>query len=166
MEHNVVHKLTSNNTFMICTDHHADHVHLLQRCSDCGDVKEQCSTSLGFEFPKTRGFSPDKAQVIELVGKCARCKWLTKDSFGLFATVRWSVWHHLPLPNHLYGALLLMTLKSMFFSLSNASALDFRREPEASISALKSSPQWKKHKDFKTGIMNEVFLNFVTWAFS
>ena len=74
MEHNVVHKLTSNNTFMICTDHHADHVHLLQRCSDCGDVKEQCSTSLGFEFPKIRGFSPDKAQVIELVGHCAQCK--------------------------------------------------------------------------------------------
>ena len=59
-----------------------------------------------------------------------------------------------------------MMLKSMSFLLSNASVLDIRREPEASISALKSSPQWEKHKDFKTGRMNEGFLNFVTEAFS
>ncbi len=37
-----------------------------------------------------------------------------------------------------------MTLKSMFFSISNASALDIRREPEDSISALKKLSAMEK----------------------
>ena len=74
IENNVVHKLTSNNTFLVCADKHADHVHVLQHCLDCGEIKEQCSASLQFEFPKTNEFLPNKSQVIELLGECLRCK--------------------------------------------------------------------------------------------
>lgn len=74
IEQSVVHKLMSANTFLLCNDTHMDHVHLLQRCSRCGEVKEQCAASMRFEFPKTQGFLPDQAQVIEVVGQCASCK--------------------------------------------------------------------------------------------
>jgi len=46
----------------------------LQHCLDCGEIKEQCSASLQFEFPKTNEFLPNKSQVIELLGECLRCK--------------------------------------------------------------------------------------------
>lgn len=73
----VVHKLTSNNTYVLCQDEHAEHVHVIQHCQQCAATLEDCHTSQALQLPQTLqrdGFQADPTQVIELTGVCQRCQ--------------------------------------------------------------------------------------------
>ena len=73
----VVHKLTSNNTYVLCQDEHAEHVHVIRHCQQCATTHEDCQTSQALKLPQTLqsdGFQADPNQVIELTGVCQRCQ--------------------------------------------------------------------------------------------
>lgn len=73
----VVHKLTSNNTYVLCQDEHAEHVHVIQHCQRCASTVENCETSQALQLPATLpndGFQADPSQVIELTGVCQQCQ--------------------------------------------------------------------------------------------
>lgn len=73
----IVHKLTSNNTYVLCQDEHAEHVHVIQHCQRCAATVEDCETSQALQLPKTfpnDGFQADLSQVIELTGLCQQCQ--------------------------------------------------------------------------------------------
>lgn len=72
----VVHKLASNSTYLICQDEHAGHVHIIRHCHQCAHTAEDCQTSQALALPALLpddGFQADLGQVIELTGVCQRC---------------------------------------------------------------------------------------------
>ncbi len=69
----IVHKVESNNTYLICNDSHTDHFHVLLHCSNCESVEESCKTSNKVSIPNVQKFTPKKGQVIELHGLCSSC---------------------------------------------------------------------------------------------
>ncbi len=69
----VVHKVDSNNTYLICNDSHVDHFHVLLHCDSCETVEESCKTSNQVSIPNIQKFTPKKGQVIELHGLCSNC---------------------------------------------------------------------------------------------
>lgn len=73
IELGLIHKIDSNNTYLICNDNHHDHFHLLLHCDKCDQVEESCAVSKQIHLPDGFGFLPKKNQVIEVVGTCAEC---------------------------------------------------------------------------------------------
>lgn len=74
IELGLIHKIDSNNTYLICNDNHHDHFHLLLHCDKCDQVEESCTVSKQIHLPDGFGFLPKKNQVIEVVGTCAECR--------------------------------------------------------------------------------------------
>ena len=74
IELGLVHKIESNNTYLLCNDDHHNHYHVLLRCIACEKVEESCELSKQALLPNTHGFSPKKDQVIELQGLCQDCQ--------------------------------------------------------------------------------------------
>jgi Fur family zinc uptake transcriptional regulator len=70
----VVHKVESNNTYLICNDSHLDHFHVLLHCDNCQSVEESCEISNKVSIANNQKFTPKKGQVIELHGLCNNCK--------------------------------------------------------------------------------------------
>ena len=72
----IVHKLNSNNTFMICHILRNEHVHVLQHCDSCNKVKETCVEEIGIPLEKIslqNHFKIHTGQVIETIGHCNEC---------------------------------------------------------------------------------------------
>jgi len=69
----VVHKVDSNNTYLICNDSHVDHFHVLLHCDSCETVEESCEISSKVTIASNKNFTPKKGQVIELHGLCSNC---------------------------------------------------------------------------------------------
>ncbi len=74
IELGLVHKIESNNTYLVCNDTHTDHFHVLFHCTECNKVEESCHNSKQILLPDTNKFSPKKGQVIELKGVCNHCQ--------------------------------------------------------------------------------------------
>lgn len=68
-----IHKIESNNTYLICRDDHDNHLHVLQHCVTCDSVSETCELSNQFRIPKIKSFLVEPSQVIELKGQCSSC---------------------------------------------------------------------------------------------
>lgn len=68
-----VHKLESANKFVLCTDEHRNHIHVLQHCNNCHSVEESCDVSRMIKMPISSSFKPDSNQVIEIQGRCQKC---------------------------------------------------------------------------------------------
>ena len=73
IEIGVIHKIESNNTYLICHDDHDDHLHVLQHCISCNLVSETCELSSQFQMPLTKSFLVNPSQVIEVKGQCSSC---------------------------------------------------------------------------------------------
>ena len=73
IELRLIHKIDSSNKFIVCNDAHRDHVHVLQRCTECQSVKESCEISSLIQMPESTSFHIDTNQVIEIQGRCAEC---------------------------------------------------------------------------------------------
>ena len=70
----VVHKIDSSNTYVLCQDDHDHHLHVIQLCTECQQVEENCAVSQALMLPKEPGFTPTPDQVIELKGLCKDCQ--------------------------------------------------------------------------------------------
>lgn len=75
-EQGFIHKIESNNAFMLC--HHFEHHHPAQLliCESCGNVTELHSHTLDTEFNKlatAKGFHIQR-QTIEARGQCSSCR--------------------------------------------------------------------------------------------
>ena len=73
IELGLIHKIDSSNTFIVCNDEHRNHVHVLQRCTQCQSVKESCEISSLIKMPDSESFHVDIHQVIEIQGQCGEC---------------------------------------------------------------------------------------------
>ncbi|HBC49701.1 MAG TPA: transcriptional repressor [Gammaproteobacteria bacterium] len=73
IELGLIHKIDSSNTFIVCNDEHRNHVHVLQRCTQCQSVKESCEISSLIKIPDSESFHVDIHQVIEIQGQCGEC---------------------------------------------------------------------------------------------
>lgn len=73
IELGLIHKIDSLNTFIVCNDEHRNHMHVLQRCTQCQSVKESCEISSLIKMPQSASFHIDTHQVIEIQGQCAEC---------------------------------------------------------------------------------------------
>ena len=71
IELGLIHKIDSLNKFIVCNDEHRNHVHVLQRCTQCQSVKESCEISSLIKMPQSASFHIDTHQVIEIQGQCA-----------------------------------------------------------------------------------------------
>ena len=69
----VVHKVESNNTYLVCNDSHTDHFHVLLHCTSCDNIEESCKNSNKLSIPNINKFTPEEGQVIELHGLCNNC---------------------------------------------------------------------------------------------
>jgi len=74
IEMDVVHKIDSSNTYLICNDTHTNHFHVLLQCSNCKSVEESCQISAQLSLPESNKFSIKDGQVIEFLGLCNNCK--------------------------------------------------------------------------------------------
>lgn len=73
-EMGVVHKIESNNTYLICNDSHDNHLHILFHCIKCHEIEESCQFSKQISIPDNKKFIAKKNQVVELQGLCSGCK--------------------------------------------------------------------------------------------
>ncbi len=73
IEIGLIHKIESNNKYLICHDEHNNDLHVLQHCITCDLVLETCELSSQFQMPCTRSFSVNPSQVIEVKGQCSSC---------------------------------------------------------------------------------------------
>jgi Fur family zinc uptake transcriptional regulator len=73
IEIGLIHKIESNNTYLVCHDDHSDHLHVLQHCISCNLVSETCELSSQFQMPRTKSFLVNPSQVIEVKGQCSSC---------------------------------------------------------------------------------------------
>ena len=69
-----VHKLESANKFVLCTDEHRNHIHVLQHCTNCNSVVENCDISRLIKMPMSSTFKANSNQVIEIQGRCGKCR--------------------------------------------------------------------------------------------
>lgn len=74
IEMDVVHKIDSSNTFLMCNDSHTNHFHVLLHCSMCNSIEESCQVSSQLSLPESNKFSIKDGQVIEFQGFCSKCK--------------------------------------------------------------------------------------------
>jgi Fur family zinc uptake transcriptional regulator len=74
IEMDVVHKIESTNTYLICNDKHTNHFHVLLHCTNCNSIEESCQISAQLSLPDLNKFSIKDGQVIEFLGFCKKCK--------------------------------------------------------------------------------------------
>lgn len=74
IELGLVHKIESNNTYLVCSDSHEHQFHVLLHCTSCNSVQESCQASQQASFSGAKDFSPQLGQVIELKGVCQQCQ--------------------------------------------------------------------------------------------
>ena len=75
-EQGFVHKVSSANTYVLCSHFEEQHPVQMLICRNCGDVQEIHSSNLHAEFlqqAKEQGFTVEH-QTVEAVGFCARCQ--------------------------------------------------------------------------------------------
>ena len=73
-EMGVVHKIESNNTYLVCNDSHDNHLHILFHCTKCHEIEESCQFSKQMPLPDNKNFIAKKNQAVELQGLCSSCK--------------------------------------------------------------------------------------------
>ncbi|MDC9727282.1 MAG: Fur family transcriptional regulator [Candidatus Thioglobus sp.] len=73
IELGLIHKIESNNTYLVCNDSHHNHFHVLFHCLGCETVEESCKLSKQAMLPNMQSFKPKENQVIELQGLCKNC---------------------------------------------------------------------------------------------
>lgn len=73
IELGLVHKIESNNTYLVCNDSHHSHFHVLFHCLNCENIEESCELSKQTMLPNMQSFQPKENQVIELQGLCEKC---------------------------------------------------------------------------------------------
>ncbi len=71
----IVHKIESNNTYLVCNDSHENHFHVLLHCTKCNSIRESCQDSKQLSLSNTKEFSPKENQVIEVKGLCSNCRY-------------------------------------------------------------------------------------------
>ena len=74
IEMNAIHKIESNNTYLICNDQHTNHFHVLLQCTNCKSVEESCQVSTRLSLPESNSFAIKGGQAIEFLGLCMKCK--------------------------------------------------------------------------------------------
>ena len=73
-EMGVVHKIESNNTYLVCNDSHNNHLHILFHYTKYHEIEKSCQFSKQISIPDNKKFIAKKNQVVELQGLCSGCK--------------------------------------------------------------------------------------------